>query len=180
MAHLEITDGNLVIDIRGLDQLLALRSSISVPLSSIKSVTARPPDARGQGNIKAYRVAGALIGSTIAGYFWVSEGLGASPGPVLAKLEQARDALEAWPDAAHDEALEHVRQAEAVVRAAAERSGQDATDPGRGWAFFMVTDPDKAIGIDVEHGRIRRVVVEVDDETPEAAVERIRAALSRR
>jgi hypothetical protein len=166
-----------VIDIRGLDQLLALRSSLTIPLASIKHVTARPPDARGEGNVKAYRVAGALVGNIIAGYFWASEGLGASPGPVLGKLEQAREALEAWPNDARSEAIARVNEAESIVRAAAERAGYDSQDLGRGWAFFMVNDPEKAIGFDVDHGRIRRVVVEVDDESPETAVERIRAAM---
>lgn len=179
MAELKITERELIIDIKGLDQLLALRSSLSVPLSSIKSVTPRPADAKGQGNIKAYRVAGAYMGNLMAGYFWASEGLGASPGPVLQKLEEAREAVEAWPDDARASAAEHVREAENIVRSAAERAGYASTDRGRGWAFFMVSDPERAIGIDVEHGSIRRIVVEVDGETPEAAAERIRAALGR-
>jgi len=33
----------------------------------------------------------------------------------------------------------------------------------------MVSDPERAIGIDVDHGNIRRVVIEVDGETPESA-----------
>jgi hypothetical protein len=44
--------------------------------------------------------------------------------------------------------------------------------------LITVNDPDRAIGIDVEDGRIRRIVVEVDDQTPEAAVERILKAKS--
>jgi hypothetical protein len=179
MAELKITESDLIIDIKGLDQLLALRSSLTIPLSSIKGVALRPPDARGEGNIKAYRVAGAYMGNILAGYFWASEGLGASPGPVLQRLEQAREAIEAWPNEASAAAAAQVREAEAIIRAAAERAGQASDDAGRGWAFFMVTDPDRTIGIDVEHGRIRRVVVDVDGETPEAAVARIRAVTAR-
>lgn len=177
MAEISITGKDLVIDIKGLDQLLALRSSLTIPLTNVKAVAVRPPDAKGQGNIKAYRVAGAYVGNIMAGYFWASEGLGASPGPVLQKLEQAREAVEAWPDEARSRAAEHVREAEKIVREAADRAGYASTDQGRGWAFFMVGDSERAIGIDVEHGNIRRVVVEVDGETPESAAARIRAAI---
>jgi hypothetical protein len=49
---------------------------------------------------------------------------------------------------------------------------------GDGKVFFDVHDPDRAIAIDLEGETYRRLVVEVDvDETPEAAAERIRAAL---
>jgi hypothetical protein len=49
---------------------------------------------------------------------------------------------------------------------------------GDGKVFFDVHDPDRAIAINLEGDTYRRLIVEVDaDETPEAAAERIRAAL---
>ena len=46
-------------------------------------------------------------------------------------------------------------------------------------AFYDVHHEDRTIGLDaVEHGRLRRVVIELDDEDPEAAVARVRAALA--
>ena len=179
MATLQIEDGQLVVRIHGMGKLLALRSSLTIPLEHVKAVEVRPADARGEGNVKAYRVAGTYMGSTLAGYFWASEGLGGSPGPVLASLEHARESVQAWPNDARAPALEHVRQAEQIVREAAERAGYQANDRGRGWVFFEVHEPDKAIGIDLEHETLRRIVVQVDDETPDAAAERIRAALRR-
>ncbi len=182
MATIEIKDGKLIVHIHGIDKLLALRSTLTVPVEHIQTVTVRPADARGEGNVKAYRVAGALVGNTIAGYFWASEGLG-SVQPVLSKLEQLRMALGAW---SNDEggyrrrALELIDQAEAAVAEGVRAAGQSVDDPGRGWAFFDVHDPDKAIGLDLAHERIRRVVVEIDNETPEAAAERIRAAMAQK
>jgi len=180
MATIEIKDGRLIAHIHGFDKLLSLRSSIAVQLQNVKAVTARPPDARGEGNVKAYRVAGAYVGSTIAGYFWASEGAGGSPGPVLSALEHAKNAIDAWPNDARTVALGHVSQAEQIVRTAAEQAGFSADDRGRGWVFYDVHDPERAIGIDLEHEHVRRIVVQVDDETPEAAVARIQAALGRR
>jgi hypothetical protein len=42
MATIEIKDKALHVNIEGLDKILALRSSITVPLSHIRSVAARP------------------------------------------------------------------------------------------------------------------------------------------
>ena len=107
IAELKITDGELMIDIKGLDQLLGLRSSRSIPLANIKaSARARAPCSTSWSNLAS-------------------------------------------------------------------------TDSGRGWAFFMVSDPEKASGIDIEHGSIRRVVVEVDGESPEEFTEGLRAAIRR-
>jgi hypothetical protein len=48
-----------------------------------------------------------------------------------------------------------------------------------GRAFYDVHDPSKAIAIDLEGEPIKRIVVEIDDETPDAAVLRIDRALRR-
>lgn len=42
MATLQIKDQNLIVTIEGMDKILALRSSITVPLAHITGVTARP------------------------------------------------------------------------------------------------------------------------------------------
>jgi hypothetical protein len=49
-----------------------------------------------------------------------------------------------------------------------------------GRAFYDVHDPHKAIVIDLEAERFEHLVVEVDDEPPDAAADRIRDALARR
>lgn len=180
MATIEIHDGKLTVHIHGIDKLLALKSSLTVPLEHVKAAAARPLDAKGEGNIKAYRVGGTLAGSTIAGYFWATEGIGGAVQPVLGKLEDARQALAAWPNdhgGHRQQALDHVQQAIKAVQAAAQEAGQSMDDRGKGWVFFDVHDPDKAVGIDLEHETIRRVVVQVDNETPEEVVARISAAL---
>ncbi len=46
-----------------------------------------------------------------------------------------------------------------------------------GLAFYAVRDPSKAIAIDVTGEPFKRLVVEVDDETPEACVRRLVRAL---
>jgi hypothetical protein len=44
--------------------------------------------------------------------------------------------------------------------------------------FFDIHDPERSIAINLEHDNYSRLIVEVgDDETPESAAERIRAAL---
>ena len=52
-------------------------------------------------------------------------------------------------------------------------------EEGKGWAFYDLHDPDKTIGIDVEHAKVRRIVIEVDGITPEEAVQRIKAATAK-
>lgn len=47
-----------------------------------------------------------------------------------------------------------------------------------GIAFFDVHDPKKTICIYVEHHRYQKIVVEIDDETPEQCKERIQQALA--
>lgn len=46
MATLEIKDASLVVNIEGMDVVMALRSSITVPLAHVTGVTARPDIAK--------------------------------------------------------------------------------------------------------------------------------------
>jgi hypothetical protein len=49
---------------------------------------------------------------------------------------------------------------------------------GDGKLFFDIHDPERSLAIDLVHDNYSRLIVEVDDdETPESAAERIRAAL---
>ncbi len=52
MAELKSTERGLLIDIKELDQLPSLRSSLSVPPANIQAVTHPPSDAKGGGNVK--------------------------------------------------------------------------------------------------------------------------------
>jgi hypothetical protein len=47
MAEIEITGATLVVHITGIDQLLALKTQIEVPLAHIADVTVNPPEAHG-------------------------------------------------------------------------------------------------------------------------------------
>ena len=42
MATIEITDSSLIVHVEGLDKLFTLKSSITVPLAHVRSVTVRP------------------------------------------------------------------------------------------------------------------------------------------
>ena len=46
--------------------------------------------------------------------------------------------------------------------------------------FYDVHDESKTVGITVEHESVKRLILEVEGETPEAVVERITAALGAR
>ena len=46
--------------------------------------------------------------------------------------------------------------------------------------FYDVHDPQKTVGITVEHESVKRLFLEVEGDTPETVVERIQAALSAR
>ena len=48
--------------------------------------------------------------------------------------------------------------------------------PGEGWSFLLVFNPHRTIGIELTDEHFRRLVVQVDDEPPEDAAERIRMA----
>ncbi len=173
MATLEINDRELVIHIHGWDKLLALRSTLTIPLASIKGAVARPPDAA-YDQMQGLRVAGGYWpGSFAAGYFWVTGGALADVQGALEKLE-ALDA-DADPEGAYGAAAKRVDEAVALVRGALTAAGAPAQK--RYLAFYDVHDPARTVGLDVEHGKLRRVIVELDDESPEAASARVLAAL---
>ena len=48
--------------------------------------------------------------------------------------------------------------------------------PGEGWSFLLVFNPHRTIGIELTDEHYQRLVVQVDNETPEAAAERISMA----
>ncbi len=181
MATIEIHDGNLVVQMHGWDVVLALRSTLTMPLSHVRSVVARPPDAEFD-KIRGLRVAGGYLPHTFAtGYFWIT-GVSEHTGQqhALGKLDAALKDLADVPDDAHFRANDvraHVEAAASGIRDALLASG--AAPLSKYLAFYDVHHPENTIGLDVEHGRIRRVVVEVENETPDEAVSRIRAALGR-
>jgi hypothetical protein len=183
MATLEIVGDQLVIHILGFDKFLALRSTLTVPIEHIRAVTVRPSDARGEGEIKAYRVAGAYLpGAVTAGYFWVSGGLPLSPKPVLDALKKAKTAVEDWAyeSGGHKQrAASHVSQALEEISQGASEAEMPLDDEGKGWAFYDMHDPALTIGMDVEHQKIRRIVIQVDGESPEEAASRIKAAMDK-
>lgn len=75
MARITIEDGQLVVHIEGLDRILALKSSIRVPLAHVRAVTPRPeiPSAL---NWRLIRAPGTLVPGVVrAGSFYhVGEG----------------------------------------------------------------------------------------------------------
>ncbi|MFI2411754.1 hypothetical protein [Streptomyces sp. NPDC018947] len=42
MAHISIDDGNLIVEIEGLDKLWALKSRLTIPLAHVRGATADP------------------------------------------------------------------------------------------------------------------------------------------
>jgi hypothetical protein len=174
MASIDITADSLVIHIHGWDKLLALRSTLTLPLSHVKAVVARPGDAR-YDEMEGVRIAGGYWpGSFAAGYFWVTGGLGGAPTAALERLLGARERL-AQAGEAGAAALGHTDAAIAEVKRLLDEA--KLPDAARYLAFYDVHEPEKTIGLDVEHERLRRVVVQLDEEAPEAAVARIEAAL---
>jgi hypothetical protein len=178
MATIEIRDGKLVVQMHGWDVVLALRSTLTVPLVEVRAAVVRPPDAHFD-NLHGLRVAGGYLPRSFAtGYFWVTGVSQHSPQQhALGKLDEALKDLAEARDDAHFRAADvraHVEAAANGIRASLQSAG--ASPLSRYLAFYDVHQPDKAIGIDVEHGRLRRIVVEVENETPEAAVARINAA----
>jgi hypothetical protein len=174
MASIELTDKALVIHMHGWDKLLALRSSLTLPLEHVRHAVARPGDAH-YDRMKGLRLAGGYWpGSFAAGYFWVTGGLGGETQAALDQLEGARERLAAAGEGGAA-ALAHVDAALAEVKKTLEAA--KLPDAARYLAFYDVHDPEKTIGLDVEHERLRRVVVQLDTEEPEAAVARVLAAL---
>jgi hypothetical protein len=46
-----------------------------------------------------------------------------------------------------------------------------------GTSFYDVRNPERAIAVDVDHDKMRHVVIEIDNEAPEDAVRRIQGAI---
>ena len=181
MATIEIKDGNVVIQMHGWDVLLTLRSTLTLPLSEIRTVVARPPDAEFD-KLHGLRVAGGYLPRTFAtGYFWVTGVSNHAPHQhALGKLDDVLKDLDGVKDDAHfrvSEVRAHVEAASTAIRESLKAAG--ASPLSTYLAFYDVHHPENTIAFDVEHGRLRRVVIELENETPDAAVARIRAALGR-
>lgn len=174
MASIDISGDNLVIHIHGWDKLLALRSTLTIPLSHVKHAVARPGDARFD-EMEGVRIAGGYWpGSFAAGYFWVTGGLGGPSATALERLTSARAELERAGESA-TAALAHVDAAIGDVKAMLESA--KLPEATHYLAFYDVHDPASTIGLDVEHERLRRVVIQLDEEDPDAAVARVLAAV---
>jgi hypothetical protein len=187
MATIRVTETDLVIEMHGMDKFWALRSSVTIPLAHIRAVEVRPKDAHAS-NMKGLRVGSYVPGYVLAGYFYILDGVGVNAASVFESLEQTQKAIEAWPegsgtprDASHrQKALEHLAHTTEEMRAAAKELGVDPTDKGRGWAFYEVHDAEKTIGIDVAGEKVRRVVIEIEGLTPEAAAQIVDEAARRK
>ncbi len=186
MATIEVKDGSLVVEMHGMDKFWALRSQLTVPLAHVSRVEARPKDARAENMKGAWRVGSYLPGYVLAGYYFMSSAgtIGPNAAGIFEALEHAKHGIDAWPQGGgtprqtshRDTALQHVTRALDEMRAAASELGVDPSDKGRGWAFYEVHNPEKTIGFDVAGERIRRVVIEIEGQTPEEAVRVIEAA----
>jgi hypothetical protein len=178
MATLEITASDLIVHIHGWDKLLALRSTLTIPLAGITRATAKPGDAR-YDDMKGLRLAGGYWPrSFAAGYFWVTGGIAGEKQAALEKLQAARNDLAESggdPGGHYAAAVARIDEAAAAVKKGLELA--NVPEASHYLAFYDVHDPEKTIGLDVEHGRLRRVVIELDDEAPAAAVARVLAAV---
>jgi hypothetical protein len=72
MAHLTIENGILTVTMQGLDKILALRGHLSVPLTHIRGVDVRPPEAFAFWH--GLRIGTNLPGVVTAGTFITAEG----------------------------------------------------------------------------------------------------------
>jgi hypothetical protein len=128
---------------------------------------------------KGLRLAGGYWpGSFGADYFWVTGGPGKERSEALEAHERAhKELLEAAVEQSQPwtEMAAQVERAIGLGRAALADAG--LPDTRKYMAFYKVRDPEKTIGLDVEHESVRRIVVEVEGETPEEAAARIRAAV---
>ncbi len=184
MATIKIADGNLVIEMHGMDKFWALSGSLTIPLAHVKNVEVRPKDAHITSRTKAIRVGSYIPGVVLAGYYYMLDGVGANAAAVFESLERCKEAIEAWPrgdastrDASHrDKALDHIARATDEMKNAASEQGVDPADKGRGWAFYELHDAEKTIGFDVTGEKIRRVVIQIDGMTPEQALELVESA----
>lgn len=179
MVKIELTNENLIVHITGVDVVLALRSTFTVPLKNVKGAVARPADAQ-YDKMKGIRVAGGYLpGSFAAGLFWVSGGPGEEVQAVHDTLVEAQTRLanvKEDPSGHFARAREHVSAAAGEVEVALRSQG--IPEGKKHWAFYEVHDPEKAIGIDIEGQKVSRIVVQVDGETPEETVLRIEAAIA--
>lgn len=190
MATIQIKDKDLVIDMHGMDVVWALRSQLTIPLAHVSKVEVRPKDAHVGEMMKkgALRVGSWVPGYVLAGYFYMTESGAMAPNAaaVFEALDRAKHAIEAWPAGAatprqpshRDAALDHLACATDAMRAAASEAGIDPSDKGRGWAFYELHDPEKTIGFDVRGESVRRVVIEIEGQTPEEAARLIEQALA--
>jgi hypothetical protein len=124
MASIELTPRELIVRVHGVDRVLAMRSSVSVPLVHVDGVREHAAEADFD---DAVRVSNRGIGTFVR-------------GRVAAGTLRLPD----------------------------------------GPAFYDVHDPRKAIVVDLRSERFEHLVVEIDDEPPEAAARRIREAIARR
>ncbi|MGW1108463.1 hypothetical protein [Streptomyces sp. NPDC002540] len=53
MAHISIDDGNLIVEIEGLDKLWALKSRLTIPLAHVRGATADPGIAKGPKGLRS-------------------------------------------------------------------------------------------------------------------------------
>ncbi len=123
MASIELTPYELIVRVHGVDRLLAMRSSVSVPLSHVDGVREHAAEADFD---DAVRDSGRGVGTFVRG-----------------RLAAGTLRL---PD---------------------------------GHSFYDVHDPRKAIVVDLRSEPFEHLVVEIDDEPPEAAARRIRDAIAR-
>ena len=73
MATISVDDDHLVVSITGIDRILALKSELRIPLSHIRSVSARPEVARSW--FHGLRIVGtSLPGVVRAGTFYTGDG----------------------------------------------------------------------------------------------------------
>jgi hypothetical protein len=178
MATLEIRDTEIVVHIHGWDKLLALRSTLTIPLAHVKGAAARPADAEYDAMEGARLAGGYWPKAFAAGYFWVMGGVAAEKQSALEKLQAARKDLAGDdPDGSYAAAAARIDEAIAAVKKGLAHA--KVPEERRYLAFYDVHDPARTIGLDVEHGHLRRVVIELDDEAPEAAVARVQAALAK-
>lgn len=120
MASIEVRGQDLVVHMRGWDKLLAMRSTLTVPLRRVTGARARPSESNFDEAIaESWRGVGTYVYRKVA-------------------------------------------------------AGTMQVEDGR--AFYDVHDPARTIAIDLQGDALQRIVVEIDDETPEDAVHRIELA----
>ena len=76
MASVELKQGSLIVHIRGWDKLLAMKSSLEIPLSHVTGARARPPEGRyDDAVIESWRGIGTFVrGRVAAGTMQLKDG----------------------------------------------------------------------------------------------------------